>query len=209
MMNSATVINDTQNRYILLILLIDIMILILFITSTFIESFSLLDFSAESKKVLSMMNGATSFINDTLNDVLFMHEIEEGAIKVLKNSFNLDSIITHPISAVGYISDLKNISIVSTVSGNNDYPVIIGDKKRLEDVVISFLKNAIKLSSENSKINVAVSIKYIDNSPNCLMSRIKESIGVGGGTSFTGFFFFFLFLFQEKMHLIICITIVV
>jgi hypothetical protein len=53
-----------------------------------------------------------------------------GAIKVIKNSFNAESIITNPIRAVEFLANLKNISIESTVSVNYDNPVIIGDKKR-------------------------------------------------------------------------------
>jgi signal transduction histidine kinase len=135
----------------------------------------------ESKKALNMMNGATSFINDTLNDVLFMHELGEGAIKVLKNSFNLGSIIMNPISAVGHISKLKNISIISKVCIDYENPVIIGDKKRLENVVISFLKNSIKLSSENSKINVTVTIKCNnDFFHKSLITKLTNSIRIGG-----------------------------
>ena len=36
------------------------------------------------REALHMMNGATSFMSDTLNDVLFMHKIEEGAMDITK-----------------------------------------------------------------------------------------------------------------------------
>ena len=36
------------------------------------------------QEALHMMNGATSFMSDTLNDVLFMHKIEEGAMDITK-----------------------------------------------------------------------------------------------------------------------------
>lgn len=92
----------------------------------------------ESIKALNMMNGAILFINDTLNDVLFMHEFREGAIKILKNSFNLKSIIINPVSAVVHISKLKYTSVNSTVYIDCENPAIIGNEKRLENVVIIF-----------------------------------------------------------------------
>ena len=52
----------------------------------------------------------------------------------------------------------------------DDMPIIIGDKDRIEQVIINIISNSIKYTSENGKINVKlakdgeyISIKVIDN----------------------------------------------
>ena len=52
----------------------------------------------------------------------------------------------------------------------DDMPIIIGDKDRIEQVIINIISNSIKYTPENGKINVKlskdgeyISIKVIDN----------------------------------------------
>jgi hypothetical protein len=49
---------------------------------------------------------------------------------VSKNSFNLGRLIKDPISAVEYISKMKNISVIATACTDIENCVVMGDKKR-------------------------------------------------------------------------------
>jgi len=150
-----------------------------------------IDSSIECKKALVMMNGATSFINDTLTDVLFMHEIEEGAFKVSKNPFRLNDMIKDPIRAVkmnaqvkNVNGQIKNVSVVLRSMSNHENSLIIGDKIRIETVILNFLENAIQLSPEGSNITVKVFIKYI-NTPvrTNLLNKISDAVSANSAAS--------------------------
>ena len=69
------------------------------------------------QEALHMMNGATSFMSDTLNDVLFMHKIEEGAMDITKTG-------NSPLQAFSYISLLmlpQNKPILLCITPFNMY----------------------------------------------------------------------------------------
>jgi signal transduction histidine kinase len=113
-----------------------------------------------------MMNGATSFINKTLNDVLFVHEIEEGALKIAKKAFHIEVVLSDAMRASRGLL-VKNVRLVLDDSdcasfNAGDCPLLMGDRLRLQNVIMSFIENAVKLSSPLSVVTVKIMKKYSD-----------------------------------------------
>jgi signal transduction histidine kinase len=129
------------------------------------EDYNLL--SEDSKEAVAMMNGATRFMSDTLNDVLSMQKIEDGKMDLIMKAFSMGSLIKAATTAVKGCADSKNmtISVVSEVDLPMERGSYIGDRFRLEHVLVNFLSNAIKFSPEGSKITVKLSGKM--NRPCC------------------------------------------
>ena len=113
-----------------------------------------------------MMNGATSFINKTLNDVLFVHEIEEGELKIAKKAFHIESVVADAIrSSRGLL--VKNVRLVLDDSdccsfNAGDCPLLMGDRLRLQNVIMSYIENAVTLSSPLSVVTIKIMKKYSD-----------------------------------------------
>lgn len=123
------------------------------------ENYNLL--SDDSKEAIDMMNGATRFMGDTLNDVLSMQKIEDGKMELIMKAFTMGSLIKAATTAVKGCADSKNmtISVVSEVDLPMERGSYIGDRFRLEHVLVNFLSNAIKFSPKGSKITVKLSGK--------------------------------------------------
>lgn len=114
-----------------------------------------------------MMNGATTFINKTLTDVLFVHEIEEGAMEIFKKPFHMENVISDAITAVSGGVMQKHLHLELDVSECDEFneevtPLLIGDRLRIQNVLMSFLDNAVKLSSPLSVVKIKMTKKFSD-----------------------------------------------
>ena len=61
------------------------------------------------REALRMMNGAANLMSDTLNDVLFMHKIDEGAMEISKTGNPFYILYPHIVSRVFILSYPLNI----------------------------------------------------------------------------------------------------
>ena len=57
------------------------------------------------------MDGATNFMSDTLNDVLSMDKIEEGAMSLNMTAFYMEDVFNVSVSAIKGSADAKQIII--------------------------------------------------------------------------------------------------
>ena len=104
--------------------------------------------SAEEKDYLEMMQGATEFMSDTLNNVLNMHKIEEGKLELEFAPFSIMEVVEKSLSALHGAIVGRNINIKQSVP--EDLPYLVnGDRFRVIHVMSNLLSNAIKFSPES------------------------------------------------------------
>jgi signal transduction histidine kinase len=116
--------------------------------------------SLHAGEAINMMTGATDFMSDTLNDVLSIHKIEEGAMELAMQPFKITEIISRAIVALKRQCLERDIQIfIESTDGASIWslPALYGDRFRLENVLINFLSNAIKFSPPGSPVTVSVS----------------------------------------------------
>ena len=65
-----------------------------------------------SREVVEMMDAAAGFMNNTLNDVLSMSKIEDGAISLVVKAFTLISLLETSMRAVRSLATNKAVRIV-------------------------------------------------------------------------------------------------
>jgi signal transduction histidine kinase len=114
--------------------------------------------SSSAREAIAMMTGATDFMSDTLNDVLSIHKIEEGAMELQKQPFKMRDLLARVLVTIKGQCDVKKIKVVIESPDNsaNSLPYLIGDRFRLEHVVINFLSNAVKFSTPGSQVTIVV-----------------------------------------------------
>jgi signal transduction histidine kinase len=105
-----------------------------------------------------MMNEATSFMSDTLNDVLSIQKIEEGKLELQYEVFAVKSMInTVHLSLKGQLTS-KNLNLIYFIDDN--IPLKLrGDRFRIEHILANLISNAIKFSPSNSKITIKVKLQ--------------------------------------------------
>ena len=110
------------------------------------------------KDALQMMTGASQFMSDTLNTVLSISKVEEGAMELSFAPFVLKDLVTKVGMVLKGQLDAKNITlaITSPDATLDTVQYATGDGFRLEHVLANFLSNAIKFSPQNSTITIVV-----------------------------------------------------
>ena len=113
---------------------------------------------AEDRSTIMMMNEATSFMSDTLNDVLSIQKIEEGKLELQYEVFAVKSMInTVHLSLKGQLTS-KNLNLIYSIDDN--IPLKLrGDRFRIEHILANLISNAIKFSSSNSTITIKVKLQ--------------------------------------------------
>ena len=110
------------------------------------------------KDALQMMTGASQFMSDTLNTVLSISKVEEGAMELSIAPFVLKDLVNKVGMVLKGQLDAKNITlaITSPDATLDTVQYATGDGFRLEHVLANFLSNAIKFSPPNSTITIVV-----------------------------------------------------
>jgi signal transduction histidine kinase len=96
-----------------------------------------------------------------------MDKIEEGAMQLKMSPFYMEDIFNVSISTMKGSAESKRISIVLSygVDGNqvnSRTSQFIGDRFRLEHVIVNFLSNAVKFSPMGSQIIIKMTEKVPD-----------------------------------------------
>lgn len=120
------------------------------------------------RDALKMMNGATTFISRILNDVLCVHEIEEGALKISKKPFHIEAIVRDAMASTQQSAMSKHCQ-VSFGENENDSstidstsPLLMGDQQKLLEVLTSFIENAIRRSDPLTNVTITLTKKFND-----------------------------------------------
>ena len=103
-----------------------------------------------------MMNGATDFMGETLNNILSMQKIEEGKMELTFAPFNISDSIVKIISAMSGATMAKRLQVEKHIAAEVPQR-LVGDVFRVEHVISNLLSNAIKFSPTNGSIRVNVS----------------------------------------------------
>lgn len=85
----------------------------------------------ESEEVVSMIDAAAGFMSNTLNDVLSMSRIEDGAISLVVKPFSLLSLLDSAISTIGTLAVNKAVRVVVNGMSPRDEAhglIVIGDE---------------------------------------------------------------------------------
>ena len=102
-----------------------------------------------------MMEQASVFMAETLDNVLSMQKIEDGKFELEMMEFSPTNIISEVICMYGGITKDQNLEI--DVNYDRALPkLVIGDSHRIMHVISNLISNAIKFSPKNSIIEVCV-----------------------------------------------------
>ena len=106
-----------------------------------------------SENVYNDILEETNRLNELVMEMLEVSKLESPTFKLNKEPFDLGAVVLKEIDKLKGIAKEKSL----TINHNNyDELVVIGDEKRITQVVQNFLTNAIKYTPENEKINIDI-----------------------------------------------------
>ena len=114
------------------------------------------NFTKSERKLLRTIYNSGVFLLSLINDILDIAKIESGKITIEKRPSNLTFLINDTVSLLYNRAEEKGLSIVTKYPGDIPECMMI-DEKKVREIVINYLSNAIKYSSKG-KIEIIVEV---------------------------------------------------
>ena len=108
--------------------------------------------NAEQAHQLGLVEGSARHLLALINDVLDISKIEAGQLEVRPAPFDMDAALTKTVATIAPLARKKHIEL------RLDAPplgVVVSDQRRVEQVLLNLLNNAVKFTEEGAVTLVA------------------------------------------------------
>ncbi len=112
------------------------------------------DVSEKVREVIGRVEHNGRHLLNQINDVLDLSKIEAGELKISLNDYAMQDIVSGVVSAVGSLAAEKSLTLNAIVPP--DLPTGFGDDRRISQVLMNLVGNAIKFTDEG-EVSVRVS----------------------------------------------------
>jgi two-component system, cell cycle sensor histidine kinase PleC len=99
-----------------------------------------------------IFNSGTHLLN-VINDILDLAKLEAGQLTIHEEEVDLSSVIHDSLRLVAAQAEKTNIELIEAA---NDYPLLRADGRRMRQLLINLLANAVKFTPEKGRVQVAV-----------------------------------------------------
>ena len=113
---------------------------------------------------------------ELINDILDFSKIEAGKLQLEEENVNLRELIDSALQTVAISVNEKNLKIIVDVDSRTT-PLVIGDTKRLRQVYINLISNAVKFT-QHGQIRITLNSEKIDRERIKIISTIEDT-GIG------------------------------
>jgi signal transduction histidine kinase len=110
----------------------------------------------EQAKQLNMTRDSARHLLALINDVLDISKIEAGQLEILKRPFDMRQAIESALRVIHPLAQKKSLQLVMSIGSG--VGVINNDRRRVEQVLINLVNNAIKFS-EHGKVSIECQVK--------------------------------------------------
>ena len=129
----------------------------------------------EQSKQLGMVRNSARHLLALINDVLDISRIEAGELSITTESFDLAASLRKILDIAAPLAESKGLELREEFDGHLGQ--ISGDSRRLEQVVLNLISNAIKFTPEGT---VTVSATILRDDPHHPQARVRVTdTGVG------------------------------
>lgn len=113
-----------------------------------------------------------TFLLDHINDLLDLAKVEAGGITLVEEPVDLDEIIGDALAVIGRQADARALSLEHRKQPG--LPLLIGDARRLRQVMHHLLGNAVKFTPDGGTVSVRSSV----DADGCAMIEVFDD-GIG------------------------------
>ena len=127
---------------------------------------------------LQKITVSSNHLMDLINQVLDMGKIESGKIELDEESFSIKETVDNVLVIAKPLVDGKKHTLTVSV-GALEHRDVIGDGKRLQQVLMNFISNAVKYTPEAGKIHLSLIEKESAKSGMACFEFTVEDNGIG------------------------------
>ena len=127
------------------------------------------------------MSSASKFIDFFVHDLLDYTILNKDATNFIKNPtvFDIHTSLTEMCQILEDKSSMKNITIDIKYHGfNNSDTVVKSDKKRMQQVILNLMSNALKFTDRDGKIMLLVEKLNRENAEFLRISVVDSGVGI-------------------------------
>ncbi len=110
--------------------------------------------SSEMKELLDIALTNTDRLIHVINDILDIFQLERGQARIRPVNMSLAQSVARALRTVATLAELRKVTIQTELQEH--LPAVKGDPRRIEQVLVNLLNNAVKFSSPEGKITVRV-----------------------------------------------------
>ena len=137
--------------------------------------------NAEQSKQLGMVRGSARHLLELISDVLDISKIEAGQFEVRAEAFDLRASLDRAVASVRPLAEKKGLSLDLVIAA--DIAEMVSDRRRVEQILLNLLNNAIKFTEHGG---VKLTADLIEASQEdaggppaaCVRLRVEDS-GIG------------------------------
>ena len=124
-----------------------------------------------AKEILELIRADGKHLLGLINDVLDLSKIEAGELILALEDYSVESVVHSVVASTSSLAGAKRLNVGATIEEH--LPVGRGDQRRLTQVLINLVGNAIKFTETGS---VDISVKAIDGQFNIAVSDTGPGI---------------------------------
>lgn len=129
--------------------------------------------SADQVRMLSVVKDSSQRLLDLVNDILDISRLEDGRLNILPEPISLPSVLEYALDVVKPMAQKKMIEVHSHIE--SDLPAVQGDPKRVVQILINLIGNAIKYVPDTGRVQLSA---HLDASTNMVNISVSDN-GVG------------------------------
>ena len=134
------------------------------------------DTDPKVREYASNIKSAGTALLEIISDVLDFSKIEQGKMEIVESEYDIKTLINSIITMIEVRADEKGLNFIKDIS--SELPSkLVGDEKRLREVMINLLGNAVKYTPKGS-VTFSVSRESTDEQHIILIISVKDT-GIG------------------------------
>lgn len=132
--------------------------------------------NAEQHEFVNNIHNSSINLRSIVNDILDLSKLEAGKMRLAPITFHWDALIDEIVKTYKALASEKNINLTTELAG--DIPdIIITDRRRVMQVIVNLLRNAIKFTPEGS---ITIKSELIEQRGTALKLKVSVTdTGVG------------------------------
>ncbi len=136
----------------------------------------LVDLPEEDKELIDILNSCADSQMALIEEILTFGEIEAGALRIKAEPMEVNAFMKNATSFATILAQKKDLSFNLEVP--EGAPVVLGDAKRLRQVIVNLVGNAVKFTEEGS-VSVKATVERIDGSEEGVFRVAVTDTGMG------------------------------